>query len=75
MHAPGFFFSAAGAIHGRDCALRRRPFARRPLFSVTWSRLKSYAYLLEGLTIRRVLVVSAICVAAAAIVVRGVLNT
>jgi signal transduction histidine kinase len=37
--------------------------------------LKSYAYLLEGLTIRRVLVVSAICVAAAAIVVRGVLNT
>ena len=37
--------------------------------------MKSYAYLLEGLTIRRVLVVSVICVVAAAIVVRSVLNT
>ena len=37
--------------------------------------MKSYAYLLEGLTIRRVLVVSLICVVAAAIVVRNVYNT
>ena len=37
--------------------------------------MKSYAYLLEGLTIRRVLVVSVICLVAAAIVVRSVLNT
>jgi len=37
--------------------------------------LKSISYLLEGLTIKRVLVVSLICLGAAAIVVRGVLNT
>jgi signal transduction histidine kinase len=37
--------------------------------------LKSYAYLFEGLTIRRVLVVTAICAIAAAMVVRSFLNT
>jgi signal transduction histidine kinase len=37
--------------------------------------LKSYAYLFEGLTVRRVLVVTAICATAAAMVVRGFLNT
>jgi len=37
--------------------------------------LKSYAYLFEGLTTRRVLVVTAICAIAAAMVVRSFLNT
>jgi hypothetical protein len=37
--------------------------------------LKSYAYLFEGLTTRRVLVVTAICAVAAAMVVRSFLNT
>ena len=37
--------------------------------------MKSYAYLFEGLTIRRVLVVTAICAVAAAMVVRSFLNT
>ena len=37
--------------------------------------MKSYAYLFEGLTIQRVLVVTVICATAAAMVVRGFLNT
>ena len=37
--------------------------------------MKSYAYLFEGLTTRRVLVVTAICAIAAAMVVRSFLNT
>ena len=37
--------------------------------------MKSYAYLFEGLTTRRVLVVTAICAVAAAMVVRSFLNT
>ena len=37
--------------------------------------MKSYAYLFEGLTIRRVLVVTVICATAAAMVVRSFLNT
>ena len=37
--------------------------------------MKSYAYLFEGLTIRRVLVVTGICAVAAAMVVRSFLNT
>ena len=37
--------------------------------------MKSYSYLFEGLTIRRVLVVTVICATAAAMVVRGFLNT
>ena len=37
--------------------------------------MKSYAYLFEGLSVRRVLVVTVICAAAAAMVVRGFLNT
>jgi signal transduction histidine kinase len=37
--------------------------------------LKSHAYLFEGLTVRRVLVVTVICATAAAMVVRGFLNT
>jgi small-conductance mechanosensitive channel len=37
--------------------------------------LKSYAYLFEGLTVRRVLVVTVICAVAAAMVVRTFLNT
>jgi hypothetical protein len=73
--APGFFFCARGAARSPDCALRRTGFARRPGFSVTWGRLKSYAYLFEGLTVRRVLVVTLICATAAAMVVRGFLNT
>ena len=37
--------------------------------------MKSYAHLFEGLTVRRVLVVTAICAAAAGVVVWGFLNT
>ena len=37
--------------------------------------MKSYAHLFEGLTIRRVLVVTGVCAAAAAMVVRSFLNT
>ena len=68
-------FSLGGAVRPHDCALRRTAFAARTAFWVPWTPLKSYAYLFEGLTVRRVLVVTVICASAAALVVRTFLNT
>src|SRR6202158_422573 len=54
---------------------RRGHTARRYEPSQPRNRLKSYAYLFEGLTVRRVLGVTAICGLAAGVVVWLFLNT